>query len=120
MKRGQLCVEAVLAVSLVIVYLSLIYAMSAAMQEEAADRSLQLSREMSCIELSSIIGAVYSGGDGAEAEYEVRQNYTLNPGIIESDDGFFCEMPASAVSEQVSLPEGAYTLRNGGDRVEFT
>ena len=120
MNKGQLCVEALSAVGLVMVYLALICGLSIGMQEEAADRNMRLIREAGCEGLSSMIDAVYAAGDGAEVEYRVAGNYTVHPGFVQSaDGGYFCGLSEAAVGGPISLPAGTHIIRNGGDWIEF-
>ncbi|MFH0861670.1 MAG: hypothetical protein V1875_01450 [Candidatus Altiarchaeota archaeon] len=110
-----------MAVSLVMLYLTLIWGLSLGMHAEAADRDLRLSQAVGCAGLSTVIDAVYAAGGGAEVEYRLRGNYTVYPGIVDpADGGYFCELSGAAVKEPKHLTGGTYVVRNRGGWIEFT
>jgi hypothetical protein len=122
MRRGQISLEAVGAVAVILlIYASTIgYALH--LQDAASDRMEATGRDNLCLGLAAVIDAVHFGGPGAHALYDVGGEFTVRPGLIElgtTEDSFYCTLERGAVNESQFLTKRRYELVNGGGYVLF-
>jgi len=87
MRRGQLSLEAVVVVGLVIVIFAGVVWSGLMLSQEASDMNDYAFHDLSCNGLSSVIESVYSGGSGSVVSYDVSENFTVCPGSVMTKRG---------------------------------
>ncbi|MFH1055652.1 MAG: hypothetical protein V1744_06125 [Candidatus Altiarchaeota archaeon] len=123
MKKAQLSMEAVGAVSLIMLLFTAALGLKLNLQDEMADRTMLLVEDVDCSDLSAALNAVYSNGPGAETVLVVGGNFTVRPGLVElgtTDGTYYCNIDNNAIDGVTTLTARTYTIKNVKGKVEFT
>jgi hypothetical protein len=120
MKKGQFSVEAAFVASIIVAFFTALIAINSSIQTEAADRRATESGLAGCDDFAKVIDATYSAGQGAETAYELRENTTIYPGMVEIGDKIYCRIEEGSTTGTKTLTAGVCRIRNTGDELEFT
>jgi hypothetical protein len=121
--KAQLSMEAIYAVTAVMMIFILAMALKLNLQEEMTDRMIYLCAEDECTRLSRSINTVYATGAGAAMETEIGENVSVSQGLLEMASGHnthYCTIDKNAVSDAITLRPGRHTIKNRGGHVEIT
>ena len=120
MKNGQVSMEVVFVVGMLLMLFTAVTEISLLLRGEAVERELVLQKDIRCRDLAAAIDGVYSSGPGASVEFVLAENATLEPGLIWlGTTGYGCDVGAGAFNKSMTLVPGSYTVVNRGGMVEF-
>ena len=119
---GQASVEFIVSAAAILLVFVAVANMHLSMQRDMAFENRLLSATIGCTTIADTINAVYSDGPGTMTDARVKFELTVMPGLVEMsppDDAYTCTIDPNAVSGQVLLSPGEYTVYNRGGKVEF-
>ncbi len=120
MKKGQISMEALMAMAIIILIYASIVGIAAGISSNAASTATERVKTLHCSKIASVMGYALSCGKGTTVELELENDYNIYPQrLVPQDDPSGICIIEGAKMANGSVDSGIHRLEVKDDSIAF-